>query len=163
MTIATPLEGFEKPRLKALLKHFAAIEDPREPWRVAHPLPEVLLLVVCGTICDCDDYDGNAKWREAHLDFLRRYLPYHHCVPGGLVDDPSDEPRRPGPCLAGLDLSIKIPALRRTDGGRIDRACPPKNDSFVGIGSIPLIKSRSCGLLIQGTGDNTSCCGCRAS
>lgn len=51
------LEGFEKPRLKALLEHFSTIEDPREPWRVAHPLPEVLLMVVCGTICDCDDYD----------------------------------------------------------------------------------------------------------
>lgn len=77
------VEGFEKPRLKALLDHFAAIEDPREPWRVAHPLPEVLLLVVCGTICDCDDYDLIADWGEAHLDFLRRYLPYHHGVPGG--------------------------------------------------------------------------------
>lgn len=82
MTIAV-LEGFEKPRLKSLLDHFAAVEDPREPWRVAHPLPEVLLLVVCGTICDCDDYDLIADWGEAHLDFLRRYLPYHHGVPGG--------------------------------------------------------------------------------
>lgn len=77
------LEGFEKPRLKALLDHFATIEDPREPWRVAHPLPEVLLLVACGTICDCDDYDGIADWGKAHLAFLRRYLPYHHGVPGG--------------------------------------------------------------------------------
>lgn len=77
------LESFEKPRLKALLEHFAAIEDPRETWRVAHPLPEVLLLVVCGTICDCDDYDLIADWGAAHLDFLRRYLPYHHGVPGG--------------------------------------------------------------------------------
>lgn len=77
------VDGFEKPRLRALLDHFAAIEDPREPWRVAHPLPEVLLLVVCGTICDCDDYDLIADWGAAHLDFLRRYLPYHHGVPGG--------------------------------------------------------------------------------
>ncbi|SJM31464.1 hypothetical protein BQ8482_20079 [Mesorhizobium delmotii] len=82
MALAT-LEGFEKPCLKALLEHFAAIEDPREPWRVAHPLPEVLLLVVCGTICDCDDYDLIADWGAARLDFLRRYLPYHHGVPGG--------------------------------------------------------------------------------
>jgi predicted transposase YbfD/YdcC len=82
MSIAT-LEGFEKPRLKALLEHFASIEDPRVPWRVAHPLDEVLLLVVCGTICDCDDYDGIAEWGAAHLDFLRRCLPYHHGVPGG--------------------------------------------------------------------------------
>lgn len=81
MTIAE-LEGFEKPRLKALLDHFAIIEDPREPWRVAHPLSEVLLLVVCGTIADCDDYDGIAEWGEAHLALLRRFLPYHHGVPG---------------------------------------------------------------------------------
>ncbi|MFU8779164.1 MAG: transposase family protein, partial [Roseovarius sp.] len=63
--------------------HFSVIEDPREPWRVAHPLPEVLLLVVCGTIWDCEDYELIADWGKAHLSFLRRYLPYHHGVPGG--------------------------------------------------------------------------------
>jgi len=65
-----------------LLDHFAVIEDPREPWRVAHPLPEVLLLAVCGTIADCDDYEGIAAWGKAHLGFLRGFLPYHHGVPG---------------------------------------------------------------------------------
>ncbi|MBP2290650.1 ISAs1 family transposase [Azospirillum rugosum] len=73
----------EKSRLRALLDHFSVIDDPREPWRVAHPLPEVLLLVVCGTIADCDDYDHIAAWGEAHLPFLREMLPYHHGVPGG--------------------------------------------------------------------------------
>ena len=84
MTVAI-LEGFEKPRLKALLDHFADIEDPREAWRVAHPLREVLFLVVCGTIASCErsDYDLIADWGKARLDFLRRYLPYHHGVPGG--------------------------------------------------------------------------------
>jgi predicted transposase YbfD/YdcC len=76
------LESLPVSRLKALLDHLGEIEDPREPWRVAHPLPEVLFLVVCGTICDCDDYEGIAEWGEAHLSFLRRYLPYHHGVPG---------------------------------------------------------------------------------
>lgn len=78
-----PLEGFEKSRLAALLDHLGEIDDPREPWRVAHPLTEVLLLVVCGTICDCDDYDLIALWGERHLAFLRRHLPYDHGVPGG--------------------------------------------------------------------------------
>jgi predicted transposase YbfD/YdcC len=73
----------EKSRLRALLDHFSVIEDPREPWKVAHPLPEVLLLVVCGTIADCDDYDHIAAWGEAHLPFLREIQPYHHGVPGG--------------------------------------------------------------------------------
>ena len=50
--------------------------------RILHPLPEVLLLVVCGTIADCDDYEDIAAWGAAHLDFLRRHLPYAHGVPG---------------------------------------------------------------------------------
>ncbi len=77
------MESFgEKPRLRSLLDHFAMIADPRERWRVAHPLPEVLLLVVCASIASCDDFDDIAAWGESHLDFLRRFLPYHHGVPG---------------------------------------------------------------------------------
>ena len=74
-----------KPRLRALLDHFAIIEDPREPWRVAHPLQEVLLLVVCGTIADCDDYEGIAEWGEAHLSFLRRFLRPRFISIGGAI------------------------------------------------------------------------------
>lgn len=73
----------EKSRLSALLAHFALIPDPREAWRVAHPLAEVLLLVVCGTMADCDDYDAIADWGEDNLAVLRRYLPYDHGVPCG--------------------------------------------------------------------------------
>jgi predicted transposase YbfD/YdcC len=76
------LETDEKPRLRLLLDHFALIEDDREPWRVAHPLPEVLLLVVCGTIAAGDDFEDIADWGEDNLAFLRRFLPYHHGVPG---------------------------------------------------------------------------------
>ena len=73
----------EKSRLAVLLEHFAAIDDPRDVRRITHPLAEILLLVVCGTIADCDDYDHIAAWGEAHLDFLRRHLPYKDGVPGG--------------------------------------------------------------------------------
>ena len=73
----------EKSRLGILLEHFATIDDPRDVRRIAHPLAEILLLVVCGTMADCDDYDHIAAWGEAHLGFLRRHLPYDHGVPGG--------------------------------------------------------------------------------
>ncbi len=82
---AEDLEGFGRSRLKSLLEHFGEIEDVREPWRVAHPLREVLFLVVCGTICDCEDYDLISEWGEQHLAFLRRYLPYYHGVPPLVV------------------------------------------------------------------------------
>ena len=71
-----------KSRLAALLVHFAEVEDPRDVRRISHRLDEILLLVVCGTIADCDDYEDIAAWGAAHLDFLRRHLPYAHGVPG---------------------------------------------------------------------------------
>jgi predicted transposase YbfD/YdcC len=81
MTLLTETSP-RKSRLAALLEHFARVEDPRDVRRILHPLPEILLLVVCGTIADCDDYEDIAAWGAAHLDFLRRYLPYEHGVPG---------------------------------------------------------------------------------
>lgn len=73
----------DKSRLAVLLEHFATIDDPRDVRRISHPLSEILLLVVCGTIADCDDYDHIAAWGEAHLEVLRRHLPYRNGVPGG--------------------------------------------------------------------------------
>lgn len=73
----------ERSRLAILLDHLSTIDDPRDVRRIMHPLAEILLLVVCGTIADCDDYDAIADWGEAHLDFLRRHLPFTDGVPGG--------------------------------------------------------------------------------
>ena len=81
--MSTPDDLLGKSRLAILLDHFATIPDPRDVRRIAHPLAEILLLVVCGTIADCDDYDHIAAWGEAHLTFLRRHLPYRLGVPGG--------------------------------------------------------------------------------
>src|SRR3954462_10664253 len=94
----------EKPRLRRLLDHFSAVTDRREQWRVAYPLPEVLLLVVCGTIASCDDSDDIVDWGEAHLAFLRRFLPYFHGIPCAdwlrtLLAAHADEPRGSGGVL----------------------------------------------------------------
>ena len=72
-----------KSRLSVLLEHLSTVDDPRDVRRILHPLAEILFLVVCGTVADCDDYDDIASWGEAHQDFLRRHLPYIHGVPGG--------------------------------------------------------------------------------
>lgn len=70
-----------KPRLRSLLDHFSTIKDARQPWKVMYPLREVILLVVCGTIADCDDYDDIADWGAAHLDFLRSMSEFHYGIP----------------------------------------------------------------------------------
>ena len=63
------------------LKHFSQLADGREPWRIAYPLAEVLLLLTCATIAGCDDFDEIVAWGELHLDFLRRFSPFHHGIP----------------------------------------------------------------------------------
>ena len=59
-TLPDPISG--KSRLAVLLEHLATIDDPRDVHRIAHPLAEIRLLVVCGTIADCDDYDHITAW-----------------------------------------------------------------------------------------------------
>jgi predicted transposase YbfD/YdcC len=68
-------------RVAVLLKHFSALDDEREPWRVVYPLPEVLLVLTCATIASCDDFDDIAAWGEHHLDVLRRFTPFHYGIP----------------------------------------------------------------------------------
>src|SRR6266700_3466861 len=70
-----------KPRLRSLLVHFSAIKDTRQSWKVMYPLREVILLVVCGTIADSDDYEDIADWGEVNLDFLRTMSEFHYGIP----------------------------------------------------------------------------------
>jgi predicted transposase YbfD/YdcC len=70
-----------RPQRRVLLDHLATIKDGRQSWKVAYPLPEVLFLVVCGTIASGDDYDDIVDWGEAHLSFLRGFSEFHHGIP----------------------------------------------------------------------------------
>jgi len=83
LAVAETILDDETPRdrLALLLKHFSDLGDEREPWRVLYPLAEVMLLVVCGTICSCDDFDDIAAWGKHHLDFLQKLAPFHHGIP----------------------------------------------------------------------------------
>jgi len=59
-----------KSRLRALLDHFGRIKDSRDPQRITRPLAEVLPLVVCGAIAECDDYEAIAARGAAHVGLL---------------------------------------------------------------------------------------------
>jgi hypothetical protein len=61
---------------KTFIDHFTALEDPRQAWKVVYPLPEILLLVLCGTLAGAEDFVEIARWGRRKLDFLRRLLPF---------------------------------------------------------------------------------------
>ena len=79
---ALPYELAEPSRLRLLLDHFSRVEDKRSPEGVAHKLNEILLLCVCATI-ECDSFEAISDWGGAHLEFLRRFLPFDWGVPSG--------------------------------------------------------------------------------
>ena len=71
----------EKSRLRALLDHFGVIEDPRDVPAGGASAAGSAVAGCMRTMADCDDFDAIAAWGEAHLPFLRHYLPYHNGVP----------------------------------------------------------------------------------
>lgn len=73
--------SFPISRSSSILEHFAALRDPREGWRVLYPLREILLVVLCATLCGMDDFVEVKLWGEARLDFLRRFLPFDRGIP----------------------------------------------------------------------------------
>lgn len=65
----------------SLIAHFAALEDPRQSWKVLYPLPEILLVVLCGTLAGAEDFVEIRRWGQMHQDFLRRLLPFEAGIP----------------------------------------------------------------------------------
>lgn len=64
-----------------LLDHFSALQDPRQAWKVVYPLPEILLIVLCGTMAGAEDFADIERWAKRKLDFLRRFLPFERGIP----------------------------------------------------------------------------------
>jgi predicted transposase YbfD/YdcC len=65
----------------SLIEHFTALRDPRQSWKVLFPLPEVLLVVLCGTLAGAEDFVEISRWGQMHQAFLRRLLPFKAGVP----------------------------------------------------------------------------------
>jgi predicted transposase YbfD/YdcC len=70
-----------KPAPVCFLAHFAALSDPRQVAKVLYPLPEILLIVLCGTLAGADDFVELALWGRENLQFLRRFARFVHGVP----------------------------------------------------------------------------------
>lgn len=64
---------------KALLEHFADLEDPRSR-QSPHGLMELLLTAVCAVLSGADGWAGVALWGRAKLPWLRQFLPFANGV-----------------------------------------------------------------------------------
>jgi predicted transposase YbfD/YdcC len=65
----------------SFVSHFEDLPDPRQLWKVTYPLIEILLLVLCGVICQADSWVEIATFGEARLEYLRQFLPFERGTP----------------------------------------------------------------------------------
>lgn len=70
-----------QPEQLPFLSHFATLRDPRQAAKVLYPLPELLLLLLCGTVAGANDFVELTLWGGEHLAFLRRFLPFARGIP----------------------------------------------------------------------------------
>jgi hypothetical protein len=63
-----------------MIPRFDKLEDPRINRKKLYPLQEVLLIVLCGSICGTQSWRDFVIFGEEKLDYLlRRFLPF---IPG---------------------------------------------------------------------------------
>ena len=101
------------PRIPSLLDHFSALKDPREPWRVIYPLPEIMLLVLCATLTGMEDFVEIKLWGEQRIGFLRRFLSYDRGIPSH--DTLNDVMNALDPGLFKACFTAWVEGLRETE------------------------------------------------
>lgn len=62
------------------LEHFGSVPDHRVPGLVTYPLDELLLSTLSGLLCGGEDWEDVVTLAEAHLEWLRGYLPFRHGI-----------------------------------------------------------------------------------
>lgn len=70
-----------KAKKPAFLYHFDALEDPRIDRKKLYPLSEILLVVLCGSICGAQSWRDFVIFGGEKIDYLRRFLPFEHGIP----------------------------------------------------------------------------------
>lgn len=76
MRVEVPVEA-----LRALPSAMAQVTDPRVARTRKHPLVNVLVIAMLGTVADCDGWDDLEEWAEEQRDWLATFLDLSHGTP----------------------------------------------------------------------------------
>jgi predicted transposase YbfD/YdcC len=66
---------------RALLTHFATLEDPRVERTKLHPLVNILTIAIAAVICGAESWDEIAAFGEARADWFGTFLDLSHGTP----------------------------------------------------------------------------------
>src|SRR5207245_369284 len=57
-----------KQPIDAFLDHFGGLEDRREAGKILHPLPEILLVTLCGVLAGAEGFENIEDYGESKLN-----------------------------------------------------------------------------------------------
>jgi predicted transposase YbfD/YdcC len=66
---------------RALMTHFAALDDPRVERTKLHPLVNILTIAIGAVICGAESWDEIAAFGEARADWFGTFLDLTHGIP----------------------------------------------------------------------------------
>lgn len=76
-----PIKKKDKSKLETFLDYFSNVNDPRIERNKLFLLDEILLIVLCGTICGAEGWDEFQEFGKQKLRFLKSYLPFKNGIP----------------------------------------------------------------------------------
>lgn len=65
----------------SITKHFARLKDPRRAHRRLHLLQDIIVIALCATIANAQDWQDIATFGRKRERWLRRFLPLPHGIP----------------------------------------------------------------------------------
>ena len=118
--------------LPVLIGQLNELDDYRDPHRLTYNLVEVLFLVFCGLMCNCQNDEEIEDFGNLKITWLRKFMPYKAGIPShdtiGRVLSILN-PKQLEKVLTGLcKYSIQLPVgtIINIDGKRISRSATIK-------------------------------------
>ncbi len=65
----------------AFTEHFSNLKDPRNQDQINYPLSEILLVVLCGTICGAESWRDYVNFGNAKLSYLKKFSAFMNGIP----------------------------------------------------------------------------------
>lgn len=77
----TEVESMVAAFVSKIVKHFEDVTDPRVNRGCNYPLIEMVLVALCGAICDCNTWTDVAAFGKCKLTWFRKFLPFENGIP----------------------------------------------------------------------------------
>ena len=69
------------PTTPSFISCFAKLKDPRKEEKINHKLSEILLIVLCGTICGANSWRDYVTFGESKLSYLKKFSDFANGIP----------------------------------------------------------------------------------